>query len=589
MTSLPISAARGQTVARLKVLTNSELKEICRTEQLAVSGVKAQLQGRIIERLDRAIDANDTVIFERVRSKISNRGAAPPPQYQNTGYNSSASPTATYPQHRPQVSGAANGNNAASAYPRPNLPMPGQRAPGRMAFKPSPFYHIQEALTPVQDLTEMPQNRHQVTYPILLSENIVQRLKEDPSLKIMLYCTSTSILGQYELCDVAFPSQMDVRINSDEVRHNFKGLKNKPGTTKPADLTTYIRKVARYNNFMQINYALTSKRYSWVVNLVRKASAEELTEKVRTNRVISKESVLREMISKAKDPDIVATASVMSLKDPISTMRIDLPCRSTLCRHNQCFDVSCFIQLQEQAPTWSCPICNKTISYEALAVDQYVQDILAKTSRSVEQVTIEPEGAWSEIKQDDEKTNGRDKSQSRAPYDEDSDEDLIEIVEPKGGVPIKNDPSQPTPGLAQHTPPLSSRETSAPQMSASRPNGAGSKRPSAVIDLTLSDDDEPPRQIKRPAMNSYNTPASMPDFRNSSLPGFHQRPPPPTSPFSIPQLSLPSSPANGGAQQVPTSEAGGQTLSWPQQYASYSSPWGVPPRPDQYGRPPGQR
>jgi len=76
------------------------------------------------------------------------------------------------------------------------------------------------------------------------------------------------------------------------------------------------------------------------------------------------------VISKANDPDIVATSIVMSLKDPISTLRIDLPCRSTICNHNQCFDAASFLQLQEQAPTWTCPICNKVVSFDGLAIDQ---------------------------------------------------------------------------------------------------------------------------------------------------------------------------------------------------------------------------
>lgn len=198
---------------------------------------------------------------------------------------------------------------------RPSLPPPpGQRGggstPSRLSFKQSPFYHIQEALTPVQDLTgksnagadpfeadkneEMPQNRHQISYPIVLSENVIQRVRENPSLKIMLYCTATTLLSQYDASDVSFPSQIDLRVNSDEVRHNFKGLKNKPGTTKPVDLTQFLRKTARYQNIMTINYALTSKKYSWVINLVRKSSAEELTEKIRQGRTISKDQVLRE-------------------------------------------------------------------------------------------------------------------------------------------------------------------------------------------------------------------------------------------------------------------------------------------------------
>ncbi|PSK53061.1 hypothetical protein B9Z65_3261 [Elsinoe australis] len=579
-----VSSGRSVAVARLKTLTNQGLKDICRDEHLAVSGVKATLQGRIIDTLDRAINNNDMAAFERVRDRILNRGPTQQNSYSGSNYGSS-SPVAAYtPGSRPSPfpTTTPNGPNMTHAY-RPSLPPPpGQRGggstPSRLSFKQSPFYHIQEALTPVQDLTEMPQNRHQISYPIVLSENVIQRVRENPSLKIMLYCTATTLLSQYDASDVSFPSQIDLRVNSDEVRHNFKGLKNKPGTTKPVDLTQFLRKTARYQNMMTINYALTSKKYSWVINLVRKSSAEELTEKIRQGRTISKDQVLREMISKAKDPDIIAVSTVMSLKDPISTMRMDLPCRSTVCSHNQCFDVSSFIQLQEQAPTWSCPICNKTISFGALAVDHYVLDILQKTPKSVDQVRVEPEGEWREIKQDDNGAGGRDKSQSRAPYDEDSD-DEIEIIEPKGGVSIKKDPGQSaTPGLAQHTPPLSSRETSAPQTAARSTGGA--KRPSAVIDLTLSDeddeDDEPPRRAKRPNVNSYNTPASMPDSRFSSQ-GLQQRPPVPNTFFSLPPLSSSSSPANGGAPQVQPSVDGnnGQSLPWPQSYASYGSPWRV--------------
>src|SRR4051794_34479608 len=101
----------------------------------------------------------------------------------------------------------------------------------------------------------------------------------------------------------------------------------------------------------------------------------------------------RAVMKKANDPDIEVGSSVMSLKDPISTLRMNTPCRSTVCAHNQCFDAESFLQLQEQAPTWTCPICNKTISYEGLAVDQYVEEILNK-ARNADQVTIEPNGEW---------------------------------------------------------------------------------------------------------------------------------------------------------------------------------------------------
>jgi E3 SUMO-protein ligase PIAS1 len=213
-------------------------------------------------------------------------------------------------------------------------------------------------------------------------------------------------------------------------------------------------------------------------------------------------------MKKANDPDIEVGSSVMSLKDPISTLRIVTPCRSTVCTHNQCFDADSFLQLQEQAPTWICPICNKTISFEALAVDQYVQDIL-NNAHNTDQVTIQPNGKWSIEKDTKPKHNS---------HDDESDDDLVEITDYRVQA-IKSE-AAPTP-TSLSTPPVPSREPSTAPRS-------GQKRTSEVVDLTLSDDEEPVRPTKKVA---YTTPSNMPDAsRRYQLPplGNHSRPPPPT-------------------------------------------------------------
>lgn len=73
---------------------------------------------------------------------------------------------------------------------------------------------------------------------------------------------------------------------------------------------------------------------------------------------------------KAADPDIVTTSQKLSLKCPLSYMRLEVPCRSPLCSHIQCFDATSYLQLQEQGPQWLCPICNKLTLFEGLAVDE---------------------------------------------------------------------------------------------------------------------------------------------------------------------------------------------------------------------------
>ena len=255
-------------------------------------------------------------------------------------------------------------------------------------------------------------------------------------------------------------------------------------------------------------------------------------------------------MKKANDSDIEVGSSVMSLKDPISTLRIKTPCRSTVCTHNQCFDAESFLQLQEQAPTWTCPICNKTISYEGLAVDQYVEEILNK-ARNADQVTIEPNGDWSTEKDTSPKRNGYNA------HDDDSDDDLIEI--PDYRIRAIKSEAAPTP-TSLSTPPLPSRETSSAPRS-------GTKRTSEVVDLTLSDDDEPVRPAKKVA---YSTPNSLPDpSRRYQLPSHghsnstaHSRPLPPPynsmpsgmrSEYSQPPSTPPPRPAYGSYRPPPPS------------------------------------
>lgn len=462
----------------------------------------------------------------------------------------------------------------------------------------------------------MPQNRHTVRAELRLSEDIARRMKEDDSLKLLMYCGATSGITDYTTIDVAFPNQIEVKVNNDDVKSNFKGLKNKPGSTKPADISQYIRKTAGYANQISVCYALTSKRYAFEVQLVRHHAPANLIRKIQSARVIPKQKVLDEMNRANADPDIAATSSKMSLKDPVSTMRISIPIRATVCTHNQCFDGDMFLQLQEQAPTWSCPICSKTVSFESLCVDKYFEEILNNTSKSVEQVTIEPDGQWSVEKEDEDKgKSNQAKGEARAAYDDDFDDDLVEVTGPPNGQTngIKSDwnngytASPMHPSFPINTPPLSSREASV--ASAQRPPTASKRAASAVVDLTLSDEDEPPRPAKRQqtgnhhnlnhhqtTTHSYSTPSSIPDpprqqqaytqqpaestsgFRASST-GLPTRPPSSSnSAFALPPIHSPSPYTGASHYTLPPPPGSERPSQSPVQGRfGYSTPLGPPP------------
>jgi E3 SUMO-protein ligase PIAS1 len=98
-----------------------------------------------------------------------------------------------------------------------------------------------------------------VELKVILTPTVAARLQADPNIRVMVYCAADTGLNQYTKSDIAFPHQVELKANLDEVKANLRGLKNKPGTTRPADVTQYIRKKPGYPNNIVLTYALTQK------------------------------------------------------------------------------------------------------------------------------------------------------------------------------------------------------------------------------------------------------------------------------------------------------------------------------------------
>ncbi|KAJ4991630.1 sumo ligase [Stagonosporopsis vannaccii] len=528
-------------IDRARTLINNDLKRILKEEGLPQTGNKAALQSRVISLINTAVTAGNAETLRRLQFRVQNHGEAPTPA-------SSSSPTApsfsTLPPPGMNGHAAPNGWSSASQFGLLHQrPPPPQAAAPTYFFKDSPFFQVRELVLSNITLEPSPSHRQNTTRHLIINESVSARLKSDPTLRLLLFSALDAPLPPYARTDITFPAQIEVRINGDEVKANYKGLKNKPGSTRPADITDFVRiSPANYRNNLVVTYALTHKagstpteafhipppKYNLFVYTVKKHSAADLTKQITGKQVITKQSVLNEMKAKAADPDIEVGSSVMSLKDPISTLRIKIPCRSTICTHNQCFDAESFLQLQEQAPTWICPICSKTVHFNGLAVDQYVEEILAKV-RNADQVTISPTGEWST-----QKEPSPPRRTGSAVAADDSDDDIIEIPDYRVAS-IKSEAVQ-TPTYLS-TPPMPSREPSTAPRS-------GSKRTAEVVDLTFSDDDEPPRPAKkvayRPPTNPpessrrYDLPPPIPRPTHYDPYSSSYRPPPPDTRLSYP-------------------------------------------------------
>lgn len=78
----------------------------------------------------------------------------------------------------------------------------------------------------------------------------------DKAMRIMILCTA----GNVGVQDIAFPHQCELKVNGGDVKANLRGLKNKPGSTRPVDVTDSLRlRPSTYLNNVEITYALTQK------------------------------------------------------------------------------------------------------------------------------------------------------------------------------------------------------------------------------------------------------------------------------------------------------------------------------------------
>ncbi|RGP60518.1 e3 sumo- ligase pli1 [Fusarium longipes] len=393
-------------------LLNRQLSSVCQVNGVKSTGIKAELQGRIHNLIQEAVNANDPVRLQQIRQSVHNT---------ISNSHTSSSPSRTTLSH-------SHGHAPPASYGLPSMSFPtthsslsnGQRFGGSqsmtLTFKSSPFYQIEAQVGDAKVCEAMSQHRNTVTYPIKLEDHpYLQRCVDDPSYRVMIFCAGESMGTQ----EVSFPHQSELKVNGGEIKANLRGLKNKPGSTRPVDITKALRLRPKYTN----------NKFYLVVNICKITSVEELASRIATG---------------------------------------------------------------------------KRISIESLAVDGYVKDILAKTSKSQETVTIEPNGDWHTKSSEDSsqgQTNGDPSHQST--YDDDDDDELvISEVNPIGHRRMET-PKNATPSV--NAPVSTGRDS----LSAG-PRGIAStsaKRPAAaVIDLTLSDDDDepaPPPKRQNTSTNGY--------------------------------------------------------------------------------------
>lgn len=357
------------------------LKNILKQLRISTNGRKAHLQSRLIDYLSAGLrrdgDSRIAHVYNMVLEELNIPGHS------------------AITKHPAPLS---NASTTPSAAPNPQQELHSQLA--RVEFNLSPFYTLERLLgnpllLPIT-LREMP------TKLSMAFEVNFDQLPPDASYDVLLLSTMYPFVSQNKSI-MQFPLQFEVRVNQQQLQLNgYRGVKGKPGTAKAQVLTGLVSSYHR--NLIEVTVNDVPQYYGMFVYLVKNVPLDTLLERIDSHQHISKESTVQQIVNENNqdsDDDIQTLSTILSLKCPLSYCRIDTPVRSIHCKHIECFDAKSFLQLQQQATTWTCPICNKVIDFDSLAVDDYLYEILQLLKDAdIDEIEINQNGGW-KIKQEE--------------------------------------------------------------------------------------------------------------------------------------------------------------------------------------------
>ncbi|ORZ19869.1 PINIT domain-domain-containing protein [Absidia repens] len=381
-------------------------------------------------------------------------------------------------------------------------------------YKTSPFYTIESRLAPPKICTSSMNTRASRFFSFEMTPE-QQRFFEDrypddgrPLYEIRFFCTGYDTQVASRPKDIEFPAICEIKVNTNHTINGsaVRGMKNKPGTANPADLTHCCHLSSR-RNAVEFVYAHTVKPYIGTIELVKRFPVPEIVKKLKATSIISKQETLQRLQQREADSDIVLESETISTKCPLGFTRIKTPSRSRNCQHLQCFDATTFLLMNQQTPTWSCPICNRKMeSWEEVGVDEYFQDILAQVADSVDSIRIEGGGRFNVLDSDDadcdsdgdgehtKRNRSRDASTSDDNNDNENTIDSVTILDDDHELDDLQDPDDI---------PLAKRyktTTASPRPSEQPANTVNNQ----VIDLTLDSDDDDDDHVDEAANDNNN-------------------------------------------------------------------------------------
>ncbi|EKC97918.1 chromosome condensation-related protein [Trichosporon asahii var. asahii CBS 8904] len=204
---------------------------------------------------------------------------------------------------------------------------------------------------------------------------------------------------------IEYPTNPDCMVDDHMVPFKERGLRGKAGSAPPLDLDKgsrgLVRIPGRMGSLIMGHNGPTvgkkkemSKKFWFQMVYCEWNSMDDLLARLQALQPTRAEDELAKLRRRAaEDDDIEVGTSTLSLKDPLSGMRITKPVRSSKCTHLQCFDARWWLESNRSHPQWLCPHCSKELKFDEVICDGYFLSILNAVPDSYDEVVLESNGA----------------------------------------------------------------------------------------------------------------------------------------------------------------------------------------------------
>lgn len=202
--------------------------------------------------------------------------------------------------------------------------------PSTIRFKPSPFWKIEQFVTPLTILYEArATDRRSAACALRLNPQHVSLLKTNPTqYQVRLFCTTKAA------CDIAnrstsastaafveFPASCDLRINGEQYKSSLKGSKKSPGRVPPPNLNKdkFLSMREGMLNRIELIYTNVAQKYYMAAALCSYTTPEAIVERLKKNKTRSRADIVGSMKRAAAEDDFEIGTATLSLRDPVSS------------------------------------------------------------------------------------------------------------------------------------------------------------------------------------------------------------------------------------------------------------------------------